>query len=120
MDDEAGSREFTLIYDGTQPFFTVSTEPNKATITYLSSDISRCVLYRNNEVVEDTGVIKEVTQPGKYTIYVYDTAGNRTQSQFMVHYRINAAAVIAIFGILALIAGVAVYIIRIRKNVKVV
>ena len=120
VDDEAGSREFTLIYDGTQPFFTVSTEPNKATISYLSSDISRCVLYRNNEVVEDTGVIKEVTQPGKYTIYVYDTAGNRTQSQFMVHYRINAAAVIAIFGILALIAGVAVYIIRIRKNVKVV
>lgn len=120
VEDEAGIREVSFTVDKTQPVFGVSTKPNEATVVYYSDDVYRCVLYRGNELVSDPDIVQTVTKAGKYKLYVYDRAGNVATSDFTVHYRINAAAVIAIISVIAVIAGVAVYLIRIRKKVKVV
>ena len=120
LEDESGSREVYFTLDTVQPMIAVGVEPNLATINYLSEDASRAVLYKGEEVVSDQALLQSVTTPGKYTLYVYDDAGNYSKSEFTVTYRINAAAVIAIIAVIALIAGVVVYIIRMRKKVKVV
>ena len=120
IEDEAGSREIYFTLDTEQPLVSVSVQPNEATVTYLSNDTVRAVLYKGDEVVSDPQLVQSVTTPGKYTLYVYDAAGNSSKSEFTVRYRINAAAVIAILGVIAIIAGVVIYLIRMKKKVKVV
>ncbi len=120
FDDDAGTREVTVSLDTEDPVFTVSVEPNEAAITYYSDDVARCVLYKGNDLISDPTVVTSVTEAGRYRLYVYDTAGNRSMSEFTVRYRINAAAVIAILAVIGIIAGVIVYLIRMKKKVKVV
>ena len=120
FDDEAGSREVTFTLDNEPPVFAVDVQPNEAKVTYYSGDIARCVLYRGDKIESEQPLIDSVTRSGKYTLIVYDAAGNSSKSEFTVRYRINAAAVIAIFAVLAVIAAAVVYIYRMRKNVKVV
>lgn len=120
FDDEAGSREVSFTLDNEQPVFSVDVKPNEAKITYYSNDVSRCVLYRGDKVESDPQIVDSVTKSGKYTLVVYDAAGNSSRSDFTVRYRINAAAVIAIFAMLGLIAGVVIFVFRMKNNVKVV
>ena len=120
LDDEAGSREVYFTLDTIQPIVSVGVEPNLATIQYLNSDASRAELYKGDEMVSDQALLQTVTTPGKYTLYVYDEAGNYSRSDFTVNYRINAAAVVAIIAVIAIIAGVVIYLLRMKKKVKVV
>ena len=120
FEDEAGSREVYFTLDTVQPIVSVGVRPNEATINYMSSDVTRAVLYKGNELISDPQLVRTVTKPGKYTLYAYDDAGNYSKSEFTVNYRINAAAVIAIIAVLALIAGVVIYLVRMKKKVKVV
>lgn len=120
FDDAAGTREVTVTLDTEDPIFTVEVQPNEAAITYFSDDVARCVLYKGDELVSDPEIVTSVTEAGRYRLYVYDGAGNRSMSEFTVRYRINAAAVIAILAVLGIIAGVVVYLIRMKTKVKVV
>ena len=120
IDDDAGSREVAFGLDTEPPVFTVSVEPNEAAITYYSDDVTRCSLYKGNELISDPQIVNTVTDPGKYRLCVYDRAGNQAVSEFTVIYRINAAAIIAILAVIGIIAGVVVYLLRMRKKVKVV
>jgi hypothetical protein len=119
FEDESGSRETALSVDTEAPVFSIGTKPNEATITYYSNDADRCLLMRGDEVISEQ-LVGTVTKPGKYSITVYDKAGNYSKGEFSVKYQINAAAVIAILSVLALIAGVVVYLLRMKKKVKVV
>ena len=120
FEDEAGSRETAFNLDTEQPVFSVDVQPNEAVITYYSDDVARCALYRGDQLISDPQIVNSVTEPGAYTLFVYDRAGNRSMSEFMVSYRINAAAVLAILAVIGIIAGVVVYLIRMRKRVKVI
>lgn len=120
FDDDSGSREVDFTLDTDQPVFSVDVKPNEAAVTYYSDDVSRCVLYKGDKVISDPEIVNSVTKAGKYTLVVYDAAGNAARSEFTVRYRINAAAVIAILAVLGIIAGVLVYLLRMKKNVKVV
>ena len=120
FEDEAGSREVYFTLDTEQPWFSVATMPNEATITYYSKDVSRCRLYRGNELVSDGEIVYDIKEPGKYDLYVYDAAGNMTDVSFSVNYQLNTAAVIAIISVLLIAAGVTIYMIRIKKKIKVV
>ena len=120
FDDAAGTREVTVTLDTEDPIFTVEVQPNEAAITYFSDDVARCVLYKGDELISDPAIVTSVTDAGRYRLYVYDGAGNRSMSEFTVRYRINAAAVIAILAVLWIIAGVVVYLIRMKTKVKVV
>ena len=120
FDDAAGSREVSFTLDNEQPVFSVDVKPNEAKITYYSNDVSRCVLYRGGKVESEALMLDRVTKAGKYNLVVYDKAGNSSSSEFTVRYRINAAAVIAIVAVAGLIAGVIIYVVRMKKNVKVV
>jgi hypothetical protein len=100
--------------------FSVDVKPNEANVTYYSEDVSRCVLYKGDKVISDPDIVNSVKKSGKYTLVVYDAAGNQSKMEFTVRYRINAAAVIAILAVLGIIAGVMVYLLRMKKKVKVV
>lgn len=117
--DMAGSHEVRFVLDTFAPVVTVAEEPNLATIGYYGN-VSRCELYRGKELVSDTEVVEEVTRSGRYTLYAYDEAGNVTDMDFQVQYRINVWAVISIIALLAIIGGITFYVLRIRKKVKVV
>ena len=120
FDDASGSRELAFTLDTEQPVFTVAVEPNLATVKYYSNDVTRCVLYRGEKVISDPQIVDSVTKSGKYRLVVFDAAGNSSESEFSVRYRINAAAVIAILAVIGIIAGVLIYVLRMKKNVKVV
>ena len=70
--------------------------------------------------ISDPQIVDSVTKSGKYRLVVFDAAGNSSESEFTVRYRINAAAVIAILAVMGIIAGVLIYVLRMKKNVKVV
>ena len=119
MDSANGSTEVILSRDTLQPLFDVSVVPNLATITYKTGDVDHCTLYRNDELVSDTGTVTEITEAGSYTLTAYDKAGNSSSASFRVSYRINAGAVIAILIALGLIGGLIFYLLRIRKKVAI-
>ncbi len=119
MDSGYGSTELSVALDTVQPIFSVSVEPNLATITYKTNDIDHCVLYKNGELASNTGIVKELTEAGEYTLTAYDKAGNKSEAVFRVSYRINSGAVFAILIVLALIGGGVFYLLRIRKKVSI-
>ena len=117
--DRAGSHEVSFTLDTSSPVVAVTEEPNLATIEYFGN-VSRCELYREDELVSDTEVVSQVTRSGRYTLYAYDEAGNVREMEFRVRYRINIWSVISIIALLAIIGGVTFYVLRMRKKVKVV
>ena len=120
MASEAGESELTVRVDKTAPRFSVATRPNLASISYESTDVSRVMVWRGNELVNDGNVISSITAPGRYNMTVYDQAGNSASQSFAVAYRINAAAVIAILIVIGLMVGLGIFIYKVRSSVKVV
>ncbi|MBR5116970.1 MAG: hypothetical protein IK096_07875, partial [Lachnospiraceae bacterium] len=120
MTSEAGTSELTLTVDKTAPRFSVATRPNLATISYESNDVSRVMVWRGNDLVNNGNVVSSITAPGRYNMTVYDTAGNASSQSFVVAYRINAAAVIAILIVIGLMVALGIFIYKVRSSVKVV
>ncbi|MCR5675652.1 MAG: hypothetical protein K6G16_08090 [Lachnospiraceae bacterium] len=119
MSTEAGMKKLVVNVDKTAPRFTVTTKPNLATINYLSSDVSRVMVWRGDDLVNDGNVITTVSSAGRYTMTVFDQAGNSSTQSFVVNYKINAAAVIAILIVLGLLAGLGVFVYKVRSSVNV-
>ena len=119
MESPYGSDELVLSLDTLQPLFDVSVVPNLATVRYRTSDVAYCILYKNGELMSNTGIITEITEAGEYSLTAYDRAGNRSSASFRVSYRINAGAVVAILIVIALIAGAVVYLVRIKQKVSI-
>ena len=120
MSSEAGMSDLSVTVDRTAPRFSVTTRPNLASISYQTADVSRVMVWRGNELVNNGNVISSVTKPGRYRMTVYDVAGNSMTRDFVVTYRINAAAVIAILILIGLLAALGIFIYKVRSGVKVV
>ena len=119
MDSEAGESEITVNIDNTPPKFNVTTQPNRASISWVSDDVENTVLYRGSDLVSDQGIVSVVTDPGRYTITAYDRAGNQSTQSFNVTYRINVAAVIAIIIVIGLAVALIIFLRKIRTDVTV-
>ncbi|MCR4764449.1 MAG: hypothetical protein K5696_13060 [Lachnospiraceae bacterium] len=119
MTSEPGESELTVLVDKTAPRFVVTTRPNLATVAYQTGDVDRVMVWRGSDLVDDGNVISSITSPGRYTMTVYDKAGNSSTQSFVVSYRINAAAVIAILIVIALMAGLGFFVYKVRSSVTV-
>ena len=92
--------------DTVPPAVNVKTEPNLATITYLSEDVAGATLRRGDEIISENSLITQVTDAGRYRLTVWDAAGNETVTEFAVQYRINTFAIVAILMVIGLVVGV--------------
>ena len=92
--------------DTVPPAVNVKTEPNLATITYLSEDVAGATLRRGDEVISENTLITQVTDAGRYRLTVWDAAGNETAAEFAVQYRINTFAIVAILMVIGLVVGI--------------
>lgn len=87
---------------------------NTVYIRLVSEDIADYSITKNGEPVKKKSL--ELTEPGYYTVTVYDAAGNFTSQSFQIVYRMDAMAVITIIlGAAIVIAGI-VFFIRTRKK----
>ena len=116
---EGGSTTVVVNRDTVPPKVTVKTEPNAAHISYESEDIVRATLTRGAEVVSDGDLLTVVTQAGRYHLTVTDIAGNVTEKDFAVQYRINIFAILAIVIVFTLIAALIIFLRRVKTNVRV-
>lgn len=83
-------------------------------IHLISEDIADYSITKDGEPVEKKSL--ELSDPGDYTVTVYDAAGNFTSQSFQIIYRMDAMAVITIIlGAAILIAGI-VFFIRTRRK----
>ncbi len=88
----------------------------KVTIELVSEDIDYFEVVLNGEMLTKKSV--EITEPGEYTITVYDKAGNTGVRTFELFYRMDVMAVITVILLVAaLIAGVVFFIMTRRKFV---
>ena len=96
----------------------VHVKGGKADIQYLSDDITDIILEKDGEIQEGfSGYI--VNSPGAYKLMVSDAAGNVSSSEFTLKYHVNVYGIVAFVLGALLIAGGIVFVIHIKKNVKV-
>ncbi len=117
--DDMGRTTVNIQRDTHSPKVTVNSAPNEATIDYASADIESAVLMKGETVISEGNLVSSVTEPGRYHLIVKDGAGNATEKDFAVTYRINAFAVLSFLAIIAIAVAVFLYIRRIRTNVRV-
>lgn len=112
--------QFTL--DNTPPEFVVNglDEDGKAEngtvfIELSSDDISDYTVVRNGASYRKT---LELSDPGSYTVTVYDRAGNSTSQSFEIVYHMDAMAVVTIIlGGCIIVGGIVFFIITRKKFV---
>ena len=64
-------------------------------------------------------MVSRVTEAGRYHLIVKDEAGNTTEKDFIVKYRINIAAILAIITVIAIGVAVFLYMRKVRTTVRV-
>ncbi len=116
---EAGLTTVTVSRDTVPPQVRVTSEPNTARIEYISDDIAGAVLMRGNQEISRDQLPTVVTDVGRYQLTVYDIAGNETEKEFNVTYRVNVFAVLAIVMVIALGAALVIFMRRVKTNVRV-
>lgn len=119
MKNELGELYSYVVLDTEAPRFSVTTEPNRAYVSYYSDDIANCVLYKNGNQQSEGELVSQVNGSGSYTLVVYDTAGNASMQSFDVHFSLNMGAVLAIVLVIALIAAGILFLKRARSDVKI-
>lgn len=112
------NEQFTL--DNTPPEFVVNglDEDGKADngtvfIEFSSDDIFDYTVVRNGNTYRKT---LEITEPGSYTVTVFDRAGNSTSQSFEIVYHMDVMAVVTIILGGCIIVGGAVFFIITRKR----
>ena len=88
------------------------------TVEQLSEDIKLVEVYRNGS--RDEGYRGgDITDSGNYRVMVYDDAGNVSRYAFQMKYKMNAASVVSIVLVILCGAAIAVYVRKVKKDVKV-
>ena len=110
--------ETTLVKDTVAPEISVSASKSTASIQYLSQDIDEIVLIKDGtEVSGFSGT--SIDEPGKYTLTVYDGAGNAASASFNLKYQMNFYSILAIILVILSIAGIGGFVVYTKKNTKV-
>lgn len=86
----------------------------KVTLELVSEDIDYYTVMLNGEMLSKKSV--ELTEPGVYTITVYDKAGNFSVKTFELFYRMDGMAVITIVLLAAVVIAGIVFFIMTRKK----
>ena len=112
------TEKFTL--DNTPPEFAVNglDESGKSTggtvfIELISDDVDGYTVFLNGKPVQSS---LSLSEPGRYTVVVYDKAGNSSAQDFEIVYQMNGMAVVSIILAGALVAAGAVFFILTRKK----
>lgn len=84
------------------------------TIELLSDDIDHFDVVLNGELQTKKSVV--LTEPGIYTVTVYDKAGNFTTKTFEIIYRMDGMAVVTIVLLVAIVVAGVVFFIMTRKK----
>lgn len=119
MNTPAGNAYTYVTRDTQAPRFAVMSEPNRVLLSYYSSDIKGCRLWKNGEQLETPNLPIQISGAGSYTMEVYDAAGNMSTASFEIRYQMNMAAVMAIVLLLLLIVALILFFRNARKKVKV-
>ena len=119
MRDDSGRNTVSIIRDTQAPKITVATAPNQADIAYQSADIDNVIISRGETVVSEGNMVSRITEAGRYHILVKDKAGNTTEKDFVVKYRINIAAILAILAVVALGIAFFLYMKKVKTSVRV-
>ena len=114
-----GELRTSIEKDSLQPRFRLAVDGETASFLYQSDDIAYCHLYRNGELADDSGIPAQVTGSGDYRLEAYDAAGNMGYAEFTVEYHFNMGAILAIVLVILLIVAVAVFVRRVRSQIKV-
>lgn len=119
MEGQEGEQLTVGIRKDTQaPQAEVSLGGGRASIQYLSEDITGILLEKDGESVEDfSGNL--VTEPGSYRLTVTDEAGNADTVSFTLRYQINAYGIAAIVMLVCVAAGIAAFVIHTKRTVKI-
>lgn len=110
--------EVVLQKDTTPPEFSVTVEGGTAQIQYLSQDIAQISLEKNGELQPGFSGYT-ITAPGDYTLTARDQAGNASSQNFTLKYRVNKYGILAVVLIILVIIGGAVFVVHVKKTVKV-
>ncbi len=112
------TEKFTL--DNTPPEFAVNglDENGKSSgetvfIELISEDVDGYTVFLNGKPVQSS---LSLSEPGKYTVVVYDMAGNSSAQDFEIVYQMNGMAVVSIILAGALVAAGAVFFVLTRKK----
>ncbi len=119
MDTEAGAAEVSFRRDTAAPMFMVMTTKSEANIAYKDEDSVQCVLTRKGEVIHSGNLVSQVSDPGDYTLTVYDEAGNYRSVSFKLSYRMNTGAIIVVLLVAALVLAGVLFVKRISRQLKV-
>ena len=117
--DKSGEHTLDVTLDRVSPRFQVNLLDNQAQITYLSNDISRFELYKDNTLEKEGEIVEIIEGPGTYRLVVTDNAGNKSEASFNIKYQINQAALIAIAIVIALVIAGIFFFKRMNKTVTV-
>ena len=110
--------EVVLEKDTLPPEIAVTVKGGRADIQYLSDDIATITLEKDGKVQEGfSGYV--VNSPGSYKLSVADGAGNVSSRQFTLKYRVNVYGIVAVVLVILLIIGGAVFVVHVKRTVKV-
>lgn len=105
----------SITKDTTPPDVLVVLSSGKAEVQIQEENVT-ATLYKDGEEVEYTDAI---TEPGSYELHVKDEAGNESVDTFKIQFRLSMATVIAVMLIIAIVAGIVVFVIRVRKHTSI-
>lgn len=77
---------------------------------------ARIGIWLNGHEMSYTSVLR---QRGSYQIILEDEAGNRTEYQFIIRFYFNSSGVIFVAVVLAISAGVGIYVLHSRRHLRV-
>lgn len=110
--------EVVLRKDTKPPQIAVHVKGGKAQIQYGSDDIEKVILEKNGEIQEGFAGYT-IDSPGSYRLTAVDEAGNTSSTEFSLKYQVNMYGIVAVVLVILLIAGGAVFVIHVKRTVKV-
>lgn len=110
----------TFILDNTAPVFGFDrvvdgiAEGGTVSILFESEDVDAYEIYKDGVLI----TVKKLTlsEPGVYTVKVFDQAGNVSEQTFELLYKMNGMAVVVIILLIAIITAVIVFFVMSRKR----
>lgn len=110
--------EVVLRKDTTPPQFTVNVKGGTAQLQYESDDIESVILERNGQIQEGFAGYT-IDSPGSYRLTAVDEAGNTSSAEFSLKYQVNMYGIVAVVLVILLIAGGVVFVIHVKRTVRV-
>lgn len=116
--EEGESLEVFLKKDTQPPQVAVSVKGGTAQIQYGSDDIAEVILEKNGELQEGFAGYT-IDSPGSYRLTAVDEAGNASSTEFFLRYQVNMYGIVAVLMVILLIVGGVVFVIHVKRTVRV-